>query len=209
MPSQNIFERVALEMSRALSPLQNLTGSVDEFANFLLTGLGWDVNDIPQPVRDLASDISKLVNLTKDINDTDQIDYGKLTEIAAALVKLFDNIEKIATAPTTGLLPALIAEQFLQKLPDELLQYLLVEYVRGYHPLGYAALQLLGIIATEQVDAITAARPPHVKYKVNWSYFIEILTKPQDVFKKAYGWGDNNFNFFSFADNLSTLFNTM
>lgn len=209
MSVQNTLEKIALELSRALSPLQSLTGSLDEFTNFLLTELGWDVNDIPQPVRDLASDIARLVTLTKDISDTDKIDYSKLAEITAALVELIDNVRKTAQGSNAGLLPSLIAEQFLEKLPDELLQYLLVEYLRGYHPFGYAALQLLGITALEQVVDITPARPPHVKRKINWPHFIDILTKPQKVFENVYGWGSLDFDFLQLAYNLADFFNPL
>lgn len=208
---QSTFERIALELSRALSPLQSMAGSLDEFVNFLLTELGWDVNEIPQPIRDLTSDIGTLVTLTEGIGDTDKINYSKLVEITATLVKLIDDFQKIAQAPNAnaGLLPTLIAEQFLQKLPDELLQYLLVEYLRQYHPLGHDALQLLGISSLEQVVAITAARPPHIKRKINWSHFIDILTKPQTVFKDVYGWGNPDFDFLLLGYHFSDFFNSL
>lgn len=211
MPPQNTFERIVLELSRALSPLQSMAGSLDEFANFLLTELGWDVNEIPQPVRDLTSDIGTLVTLTEGIGETDKINYSKLVEITATLVKLIDDIQKIAQAPNAnaGLLPTLIAEQFLQKLPDELLQYLLVEYLRQYHPLGHDALQLLGITSLEQVDAITAVRAPHIKRKINWSHFIDLLTKPQTVFKDVYGWGSPDFDFLLLGYHFADFFNSL
>src|SRR2546423_4201065 len=154
MPTQNTLEKIALELSRALSPLQDLAGSPGEFLNFLLTGLGWEVNNIPQPIMNLTTDVAKLVTLTRDIGDADEIDPGKLAEIGATLIKLIDDIGKIAQAPDAGLSTSLIAEQFLQKLPDELLQYLLVEYLRQFHPLGHAALQLLGIMNLERVTTI-------------------------------------------------------
>lgn len=209
MPMQSTVERIALELSRVLSPLQSVTGSLDNFINFLLTELGWNVNDIPQSVRNLTSTISKLSLLTKDIGDTDTIDSRKLTEITATLVHLTDEIKKISQGSAAGLLPELIAEEFLHKLPDELLQYLLVEYLRGYHPLGYATLQLLGITALERVEEVTAARHRYVKRTIHWSYCPDILTKPRQVFADLYGWGRPDFDFLQLASNLAEFFNSL
>ncbi len=209
MPTQNTLNQILLGMSRALSPLQNMATSLDSFGNFLLTELGWDANDIPQPVRDLAGDIGQLVTLIEGISDSDEIDNNTILQIAAGLLRLIDDIVQIAEGSDTDLLPSLIAEQFLEKLPDELLQYLLVEYLRHYHPMGYAALHLLGIMTLEEIPDVTPARPPHVKRKVIWSNFVDILARPKDVFRDVYGWGDPDFKFFLFAFNIAELLGTL
>lgn len=210
MATQSTFQAVALSLARVLSRVQTARGNqLDEFANLLLTEFGWDVNDIPQPVKDLVSDVDQLVAVTKDISSTDNIDYGKLAEIAAALVRLIDHIGTIGQGSSAGLLPSLNAEGFLQKLQDELLPYLIVESLRKGHPLEYSALRLLGLVTVEQQVALTAARSSHVVRRINWSNVIQLLTAPKKVFEDVYGWGTPDFDALQLGLNIADFLDSL
>jgi len=209
MPSQNTIDRVALELSRALQPLKGMGASLDDFTNFLNNELGWSASDIPAPITALLADAGALVAIIQSIGDGDEIDTGTLIQITEALVKLAIDIKNIATGSTAGILPALLAEQFLQKLPIELLDYLLVDYLQTYHPLGYTSMKLLGMISTTQVNAITPARPPHLERTVNWANFGKVFTNPADVFADIYKWGSPDFDLLSFQNNVGEFFNAL
>ena len=202
-------DKALAEIGQALTPLRDALSSVDRFSAFMV-GLGWRVDDIPTPLRDLGAGLTALYEDLGALIDTDPAIPGPINaevdlvgRIAHEVRQVIDGIQAIASSP--GSIPAdLVADGFLDVFPRQLVGHLLASYLHRYHPQVAFALRALGVIKTRYVEP-AGNRPPYVQIDVDVADLPKVLSDPSLVLRNAFGWGTADFDFAELAGELASL----
>jgi hypothetical protein len=196
----DIVSVLTTEAGRALAPLSDALTSVSAFQGFM-TQLGWSASSIPPPIQALATPLGAL------LTDLQKVESGTAT--ASDYTNLLHDIEAVVTAVdalannAAGFPAAFLAANtgFLTTFPEQLLDYLLITYLRRYRPsIGYF-LETVGLTRTSYV-AGTATLPASLKRQVVWSDIPLLINNPVQLFANAYQWGTAQFNARSLLGNL-------
>src|SRR6185503_19447540 len=97
MNNQDTLALLVQEAAKVLSPLRVAISSPERFKTFMAR-LGWTADDIPQPIRDLGSDLDALITQLKVVTDGD-VGLEAINDLREAVVDLVDSIKGIASAP--------------------------------------------------------------------------------------------------------------
>lgn len=218
MAELGTLDRLAAEVSQALLPLREAVVDPDEFSG-LLQRLGWHAPTVPQPLLDLADSVETLYDaLLRLLGDTglnaggapsDQdSESGGPDEVArvfAALQRLVSAIRAIANAPTSAFPAHLLADGFLDQFPRQLLDHLVITYLRRFHPTIGFALRVAGVITARLVPA-TGNRPSYVREALDLSALPRLLSDPAQVLRDAYDWGTADLDYTALATEVDNLF---
>src|SRR5689334_20793919 len=112
------FDKVLAEIGQALLPLREALGSPDAFASFV-RALGWQVTDIPAPVRDVGTAMETLydslrrllgdggLNLNGALGNPDGGGSApdEAARTLAAAQRVISGIRAIANAPAAAFPP--------------------------------------------------------------------------------------------------------
>lgn len=223
MSERGTFEVILGEVGQALLPLRDAVSSPQAFYAFLLK-LGWQASDIPQPLRDLGTGLETLFDtlrklLGDGLNVSGSVSVGSngsggATTISAddiaraveAVQQVINGIRGIAAAPDAAFPAALVADNFKQTFPRQLIDYLVVTYLQTYHGSLAFAFRALGVIKAEYTAPV-GQRLAHVHYKLDFSDLPTVLCDPAIVLQNAFGWGTPNLDtgaLISQVDNLLT-----
>jgi Family of unknown function (DUF6603) len=186
--SSNLLENIALEFGKALMPLKEMLTSVTKFRGLLLQ-LGWDTENIPEPIEALLSDVIQLEDLLNQFG-SGSVDIEQVYLLVESLKNIFDNIDKLKSAAFD---PALMADNFNNEFPQQLIKFLLAEYLTTYQQkIGYL-LKVFGILRYNYVSP-TATRPDHVQKDLVLPDLSKLISNPVQLFENAFGWGTENLN---------------
>ena len=121
---------------------------------------------------------------------------GLSPEDVAALARALDAaIQAISgfQAATLGGLPApLDAEEFWTDIGEHLLDDLLEEYLRIYHPGTYVVLLAAGVVRYESTVPEGAHRRPYRRIRVDWSQAGRLAEDPSGTLQRLYRWGSES-----------------
>ncbi|MBH5333383.1 hypothetical protein IHE55_00615 [Streptomyces pactum] len=209
MSEPGTFERVLAGIGQALLPLRQALASPAEFSSLLLR-LGWVTDTVPQPFVDLRAGVETLYDALRGLLGDGGLsvggsvgDGGASAEVSfhpddvkralAAVQGVVRAIRAIADAPASAIPASLRADGFQQIFPRQLLDHLLIDYLRRYHPgIGFA-LRSLGVARASYAPA-AGGRPPYLGLTLDIGALPRLLTDPAQVLKDAFGWGGPGFD---------------
>ena len=203
MSVQTTVALIAREVGRALVPLEEAVASPDAFATFM-AGLGWDVQSLPPPIQDLLAPAGELAAAIRAL-DADDPPPEAIAAAIESLVALVEQIRRVAQAPDAAFDPGLVADDFKNRFAPELIEYLLVDYLRHNHGSVAFALGALGVM-TARYQPPTGNRPAHVRQSFRPGAVAEVLEDPRVVLRNAYGWGTDAPDLAALFDQLDDFF---
>jgi len=202
------IEQLALVLGRMLQPLGGRLQSGDVLG--LLTDLGLSLP--PTLLNDTgfsaaastgAAAAGTLPDIISALATAIEADDGaaaveaavKLIEAGVKLVQSFSTIaDKLQAANLPGVDPGVLAA-FAAKLPERLLDYVVVSYLESFHPVIASSGEFLGIIDRAPQPGVPGdpTQPPHIARSLELSRFVDLVNSPADYAKTLYGWGDPAF----------------
>ena len=202
MPDRDTLARLAEEVGLALAPLDAALQSPESFSA-LMAELGWDMRVIPAPIAALGGALTALT----DVLDAGEVDASSVQAALTGIRNVISGIQAIAVSPP-GTFPATVdAAQFAAEFPQQLVDFLLIDYLLGQGSPWSQALHVLGVIRLEEVPA-TARRPGYIRRAIAWSDLARVLSDSSAVFRDAWSWGTPNFqqhDFLIAVDDLMTV----
>ena len=203
MADLGTFEKLLVELGKVLLPLRLATSSPGQFGAFMAK-LGWQVDDVPQPIQDIGDGIDNLfTKLRAIVGDRLSFDgsvalessdvsfsVNDISDLAQSVEQIIGGIRDIANAPDAAFPASLVADNFKQEFPGQLITFLLTNYLSRFQPTAAFALRALGIIKTRYVPP-TGNRVPFVHYELDFSDIPRSLGNPVVVFENAFGWGSS------------------
>jgi len=210
MSQRDTLTLVVEEIALALAPLQDAVLSPERFVNFMAQ-LGWEVDGIPQPLQDLAGSLTGLIADLQHILTRDETGADSLSEIGALLQsvqQVFSGIKVIGAAPDAAFPPSLIADDFKNEFPAQLLQFLIMKHLRRRHPQMAFILRALGVMRIDYSPS-SGNRRQYMRYRFDFSDLPELLHDPSQIFKNAYGWGTDTPDYGALFQHLENLLLSM
>jgi hypothetical protein len=165
--------------------------------------LGWTADDIPQPIQDLGTDLDALITQLKVVTDGD-VGLAAINNLREAVIGVIDSVKAISSAPDGLFPPHFIADNFKDDFPEQVVTYLLVEYLSTEHPTAAFALRALGVIE-RRYEPPTGNRRPFIRNKFEFSNLAQVLEDPSVVFANAFGWGTDAPDYDSLFEQLDNL----
>lgn len=208
---QGTFEALALELGRALTPLQNrlAAGEVKSFfAELGLTIPG--ATPIPPAVATaLGSTIDAVAQLPPLITQLEQAitaeDTAGLVSTGIALTRsvtaLVTSLQSLgismngASGSFPGVPPADVAA-FAGKLAERVAEYALLAYLEGYYSKVTTFLRAVGIVDLVREPGMPGnpLKPPTVIRSLHLDRLGQLLTRPLVHFGTLYGWSSPSFD---------------
>ena len=223
MSGQNTFEVFLTELGRLVLPLKEALSSKESFYSFMIK-MGWSPDDIPQPLKDLGTGLDTLIEklqviIGMAISASGSVDThtasvsgsfsaSDVEDLVNAIKEIINGIEEISGAPDTVIPAKLRDDQFREKFPEQLLFYLIITYLVRFHSAVAFFLRAVGVIKLNYVKQ-AGSRPTFIEYKIDFSDIPKIFQDPSIVFKNAFGWGTDDFNFSEFIFQLQNLFHAV
>lgn len=199
MSNRDTLSILAEELASVFSPLLDAVSSPESFTSFALE-LGWDLTQIPQPIKNLAAPLQSIASIVQ----AGQVDAASAAGLITAISSLVTAIEGIKNQPASAFPATVDANQFKSKFPGQLVDFLVSDYLLRFHP-GWGELcRTLGVIRTQEVAA-SGLRPAYVKQWIAWSDLAKVLDDPFGVLKNAYGWGQTSFKAEDLVSNVAEL----
>ncbi len=200
MSDNGTLNSLIREVGSAFQPLETAISSFDAFESFMQQ-LGWSVDSIPQPISSLGGSISTLVALIEKINNGSASE-GDFQEGMAAIESFYRAVKDLETSSFD---PELVAENFANIFPKQLVNFLLANYLLNLRPSIGFALRALGILKTEFVDA-NGIRPAHRQISFEWENIAEVMQDPVVIFENAYNWGTDDLKSFEILETTNAFF---
>ncbi|MFO8001909.1 MAG: DUF6603 domain-containing protein [Marinilabilia sp.] len=160
--------------------------------NTALAALITKINELPELTGDLVSAIKAE-------------DYGKVTtkslNVIANLKNSIEKFSEISSAIETYANSKPGAEktlfmQFAAELPEKLLSYALISELEEKTPVVAQTLEFFDIIKStdKNVGSTDPLKPPYTEKLLNPGRVGSVLSKPDDLLKELYSWGDHSFD---------------
>jgi len=196
---RNIITVLAEEISAAFLPLLDAVSSTDSFTSFALE-LGWNFVEIPQPIKDLSIPLQTI----NDIIVTGDVNVSNVVALIDGIKSFIEGVKQIKNQHNSLFPSTVDANQFKNEFPNQLIQYLIVQFLLNHHPFWGNLGKLLGLIHIELVEA-TSNRPSFIKKEIFWDQITRILENPVEIIKNTYQWGGSEFKVDLLVDNIMEL----
>jgi hypothetical protein len=199
MAQDDTLSVLVREIGRALLPLREAMSSVERFQGLMLD-LGWTVDDVPPPIVDLLAPLDTLVSAIDALLEGDAAG----AEVEAARQGALAVMAAIEDLRNATFDPALAVDDFANRFPPQLIEYLLVRYLLAFHPRIELTLRVLGLVRATHVPA-SGNRPAHMRRELVWADFTQLVSDPFVVFERAYGWRTPEFQTNRVLDQVQDL----
>jgi hypothetical protein len=204
--NNDTLTKVMMELGLVLRPLESALSSPHAFMSFMQK-LGWETDDIPQPLEDLGESAIILLSILRD-----SIEQGfkakKIIEVKGSIDKTIKAIKAIESAPDVAIPQKLRDDNFKTEFPKQLIEYLLSNYLIKHHSGIGSFLKALGVLKKTYIAA-QGNRVPYIHYYFDFAELPKILDKPDLIFRNAFGWGTPDFDFDEFSLIVENLFSTL
>ncbi|WP_430931791.1 DUF6603 domain-containing protein [Saccharicrinis sp. 156] len=220
MPSPNentgTLEAILMGLAQIMEPLKD--DLKDNKAIVLLAQLGLELPDAVNGVSGFANAAnktftaaSKLPDLVQEVVDgIDAGDYSKIGDLLQAIITTVKAIKDLADAIKTlsGVsgIPQNELNEFAEKLPRRLFDYLVVRNLEGV-PVLPEVLEFVGIIQRElqKIGSEGHGNAEINKYIFDINQIGKFIKSPQDVLKILYRWGENTYGDSTLLNDLQSL----
>lgn len=189
-----------LELSLVLRPLENTINSPKSF----MYKLGWDIDDIPQPILDLGESAISLSTIIRDSFE-EGFELENILSIKELISKTVNAIQAIESAPDAVIPQKLRDDNFKTEFPKQLIEFLLSSYLMKYHDTIASFLKAFGVLKVRYKPS-QGNRPSFMQYFFDFNDLPKIFSSPEIIFKNAFGWGTLDFDFDEFGRIIENLF---
>jgi hypothetical protein len=220
MPNQpGTLEVIAIELAKVVKPLEERIQSGHVLELFAELGIRFpdSLANNPQFQTGLSDAVTRLETLPGLIEtlvtQIEAEDYvgalGTSIDLTETIVQLIQDFEAIAQAiqGAQGSFPAINVGAFVAELSENLIHYLLVDYIENASPGAAAVLELFGMIerSPQNVGSVNPVNPPFVKRKLHFDAFTKTFSDPMEQLRVLYGWGDNAFDGAALLEKLNKV----
>jgi len=178
MAESNTIHIIAREFGKAFLPLQDAMESPEAFAGFMRE-LGWGMEDIPEPIRDLLTALEELRDALTPVLEGD----GGPEEFLALIEALRELIQQIEALKDADFDPVLALVDFANTFPRQVIQYLIIEYLMLEQPKIAFLLSALGVIRFTYIEAPTEDHFDYVKRELVLADLSKLLQDPVQIFE--------------------------
>ncbi len=187
MPGRDTLAQLAEEVGLALAPLHDALTSPESFAA-LMAELGWDLRVIPQPIAALDSAVTPLI----EVLDGGRIDAASVQAALRGIRDVISGIQAIRNQPPSTFPDTVDAAQFATEFPQQLIDFLLIDYLLNQRSPWGQVLLVFGVIRLEEVRP-GPKRPAYLRRVIAWTDLARVLTDSSGVFRDAWQWGAADF----------------
>jgi hypothetical protein len=192
VPVANAFEQVGEILAE------------DATGGDLLADLGYKVPgaaDLGQLFTDVAGAAGKLTTALGDVVAAYEDGSYEDASFLPKVIKLADAVADVATTANDlkqraetayNALPDFLANGHLDEMPQRLVDFLLVSYLKKEHPRIAATLSLLGVIAETFVPE-SDYNPDFVHVEILWANLPTWFSDPRSAVVAEYSWGTAEF----------------
>lgn len=166
-----------------LVPLyQNLssTGKFDAF----MRKLGWNLTTIPEPLSEISANLGQTLTIIENIFRTG-LDSSSISHLKDLIKNSFALIKQIEHLNFDRELKEL---EFAQKVPEQIVQLLLVEYLEKKHRRFASVLKLAGIIHSTYIKQEKGLRTSYVEKTIHLEKITSLFRDPFAQAKKLPYW---------------------
>ncbi|MEP6933426.1 MAG: DUF6603 domain-containing protein, partial [Nitrospirota bacterium] len=192
----NTLATLGSHLVLALQPLRHAVLDKEHF-RALMYQLGWNPTDLPPSYAALATVIDDATAKVEALDEAPTPE--QVVDLLASGKKAYQAIRSISSAP-----PGVDAGVFLGEIGERLFEHLLTEYLAVAVPRVYRTLQMLNVIENESLPA-SAGRSSFIRTKFKWGEIPKIITEPDELPKRVYGWGTNAFHAGRAIDHIAEL----
>lgn len=180
MAQQDILRSALMEVGLALAPLRTITTA--DRARAFFSELGYDLQGsaFSGALNTLATQAGETVTAVRALATAsgDGPVLTALGNLTLRVVATIDAIDQLRAALQAG--PALLN---LNRLPERLVDHLLLDYAVRKRPELHAILHLLGLVENDAAPAPNAPR-----HAIHWDRIGKLFTAPGDLADQVYGW---------------------
>jgi len=191
---RNTIEVIAEQFLLALEPLTASFDSEEAFKDFL-ADLGWDFSSVPTALNNLQAPLTQTLSA---ISEEGAFETSDVQEIIKSLGTAFKAIYELKNAGG-------LATEFKNEFPQQLIQYLLVEYMLKHQPKIGNLFMSLGIIRLEDIPA-SGSRLAYRKRIFAFSEFKDLFSDPLNYIRSTYHWDQSDFRGEMVLNHLYELF---
>ena len=195
--SPGTLETLGRHLALALRPLRDAVSDPDRFKQ-LMFRMGWRVTDLPPEYAALGAAVDDAIAKIEALGDSPS--PSAVADLLAAVERAYAAIRGIAAAP-----PGVDAGAFLAEIGERLFELLLTDYLAAALPRVYNLLSILNVIQFEHLDA-APGRAPFLRVVFRWEEIPKIVTEPQELPARVYGWGTPELKIQRILDHLMELF---
>lgn len=196
MADQGTLATLAHHLIRALDPLRKAVESPEQFKIFIYR-LGWSAGSLPPEYLALGGKVADAVGALEAL--VSDPEFGEVIELFNKIKAVFEAIENLSEAPA-----GIDAGQFIPDITARLFETLLVDYLAAEAAVGYNFFQMTGVIKEEQVFS-SAERPSFITTRVLWEEIPKIISQPDTLPERIFGWGTPEFKSERFFNLFSEL----
>ncbi len=194
---RDTLELVARHLTGVMEPLVRAVSSEDTFRAFMLR-LGWNTTGLPPEYIDLGAAVVGAVRAAEAL--ADEPEPQEILDVLLKAKDAFVAIQGISVAP-----PGVDAGAFLAEIGERLFELLLTDYLAAQLPAAYNLLSILNVIEVENVAA-TAQKAGHIRTRFKWDEIPKIISEPQTLPARVYGWGTPDLNTLLLLQHVAELF---
>jgi hypothetical protein len=199
---ENTLSAVVLELGKILQPLSTALQSPASFSQFMQQ-LGWSATDIPAPLQDIGTAVNALTALLNDLVNGN-LSVQDITDVKTAITSVSRAVKAIEAAPDAVFPPELLADNFKTVFPEQVVEYLVGDYLYSYQRSIAFFLQALGVFKASYVPP-TGNRLPYMHFSFDFDTLPKAFQTPSVILQNAFGWNTPTFDFAGFVKTLDNL----
>ncbi len=199
MSEKNSICVLAEKLGNALSVFNDKINSNETFSGFMLE-TGWDIFEIPQPIKDLSSSIQDII----DTLESGEIDVSNLGSYLGKISAFMNAVEDIKNKPDSSFPSYIDVTAFKNEFATTVIDYLVMNYINDNHPKWGRIFWLIGLFRITYTAA-ASGRPAYLKRTIHWEYFSEVINNPIPLLKNYFKWGTSDFDTNLFMETILEL----
>ncbi len=191
------LEVLAEQIVRALRPFREALRDDASFRHFMQS-LGWTPTGMPAAYGSIGLSIDTAGVRLDALGPAPP--GADIAALVTAVKNAYDSLQSITTAP-----PGVDAAAFLAEIRDRLFERLLTAHFSAQVPAAFNLLRMLNVIGRVPVPS-TTARPSFIRTTFDWPQLPKIVSEPNELPKRVYGWGTADFDIDNLIDHVAELF---
>ncbi len=199
MEAQDTLTVIAHEIGTAFMPVHDALQTPEDFVDFMKE-LGWNFS-APIPV---FNDMKPVLEVLKNMVENENFDASTVVQLTGQIKNVVTVIKKLSSAPVLNLPGTVDETLFRSEFPQQLLDYLMVDYLLNSQAKIGAIFQMAGIIRQTEEPAM-GNRLSYTKKKIAWDDLGNFFSDPVAIFKNAFAWGTDTFKTQYFRDTIFDL----
>ncbi|MHA1740079.1 MAG: DUF6603 domain-containing protein [Candidatus Heimdallarchaeota archaeon] len=185
---KNFIKIIGEELSDFVQFFENKLSSPQKIL-YYIRGLGWNI----PTSTDFSNCSLGILSISSEIVETlttEEIDFIKLVELIQKFIASIDDL----TDDFDLDLETDFMEDYIEKFPKQLLDFILASYIEQKNEKLYFFLMLLGIIEENYYSENLPIKISYIGKEICWERLQTLFSAPQDIPAAVYGWGSTNFN---------------